>query len=94
MITNDGVPLIPATIAGAYRAWPHYQSLPRPARIRVRYHDPIDPGPWRAMGEDEALPALLLELRRRVERSLLPGVKADLRMNVLYRMPASWPSAT
>jgi 1-acyl-sn-glycerol-3-phosphate acyltransferase len=88
---ETGAPLIPATIAGAYRAWPHFQSLPRPARIRVRYHDPIDPGPWRAMGEDEALPALLAELRRRVERSLLPGVKADLRMNVLYRLPAPWP---
>jgi 1-acyl-sn-glycerol-3-phosphate acyltransferase len=88
---ETGAPLIPATITGAYRAWPHYQSLPRPARIRVRYHEPIDPGPWRAMGEDEALPALLAELRRRVERSLLPGVKADLRMNVLYRLPSPWP---
>jgi 1-acyl-sn-glycerol-3-phosphate acyltransferase len=88
---ETGAPLIPATIAGAYRAWPHYQSLPRPARIRVRYHDPIDPGPWRVKGEDEALPALLAELRRRVDRSLLPGVKADLRMNVLYRLPSPWP---
>ena len=88
---ETGAPLIPATIAGAYRAWPHYQSLPRPARIRVRYHEPIDPGPWRGMGEDDALPALLAELRRRVERSLLPGVKADLRMNVLYRLPSPWP---
>jgi len=88
---ETGAPLIPATIAGAYRAWPHYQSLPRPARIRVRYHDPIDPGPWRDKGEDEALPALLAELRRRVDRSLLPGVKADLRMNVLYRLPSPWP---
>jgi 1-acyl-sn-glycerol-3-phosphate acyltransferase len=88
---ETGAPLVPATIAGAYRAWPHFQSLPRPARIRVRFHDPIDPGPWRAAGEDEALPALLAELRRRVERSLLPGVKADLRMNLLYRLPAPWP---
>ena len=90
---ETGAPLIPATIAGAYRAWPHFQSLPRPARIRVRYHDPIDPAPWRTVGEDQALPALLAELRRRVERSLLPGVKADLRMNVLYRLPSPWPRA-
>ena len=88
---ETGAPLVPATIAGAYRAWPHYQSLPRPARIRVRYHDAIDPAPWRGMGEGEALPALLLELRRRVDRSLLPGVKADLRMNLLYRLPSPWP---
>jgi len=89
---ETGAPLIPATIAGAYRAWPHFQSLPRPARIRVRYHDPIDPGPSRKMAEEEALPALLAELRRRVDRSLLPGVKADLRMNVLYGIPSPWPS--
>src|SRR5262245_34240930 len=30
---ETGAPLIPATIVGAYRAWPHFQSLPRPARI-------------------------------------------------------------
>ena len=47
---ETGAPLVPATIAGAYRAWPHFQSLPRPARIRVRFHDPIDPSPWRASG--------------------------------------------
>src|SRR6185436_1148819 len=51
----------------------------------------IDPSPWRTAGEEEALPALLAELRRRVDRSLLPGVKADLRMNVLYRLPSPWP---
>lgn len=88
---ETGAPLVPATIAGAFRAWPHFQSLPRPARIRVRFHEPLDPAPYRAMAEEEALPALLAELRRRVDRSLLPGVKADLRMNVLYRMPAPWP---
>jgi len=84
-------PLVPATITGAYRAWPHFQSLPKPARIRVRFHDPIDPVPYRGAPETEALDGLLDELRGRVERSLLPGIKADLRMNVLYRMPAPWP---
>jgi 1-acyl-sn-glycerol-3-phosphate acyltransferase len=88
---ETGVPLVPVTITGAFRAWPHYQALPRPARIRVRYHEPIDPGPYRELPEDVALPALLAELRRRVESSLLPGVKADLRRQVLQRMPAPWP---
>jgi 1-acyl-sn-glycerol-3-phosphate acyltransferase len=88
---ETGAPLVPASIAGAYRAWPHFQSLPRPARVRVRYHQPIDPRPYLALPAEEALPSLLTELRRRVDRSLLPGVKADLRMNVLYRMPSPWP---
>ena len=88
---ETGAPLYPATIAGAYRAWPHFQSLPKPARIRVRYHDPIDPAAYRALPEAQGVNALLAELRRRVDRSLQPGVKADLRMNVLFRQPAVFP---
>jgi 1-acyl-sn-glycerol-3-phosphate acyltransferase len=88
---ETGAPLVPATITGAYRAWPHFQSLPKPARVRVRFHDPIDPTPYRRLPEAEALDGLLNELRRRVERSLLPGVKADLRTSVLYRTPPPWP---
>jgi 1-acyl-sn-glycerol-3-phosphate acyltransferase len=88
---ETGALLVPATIAGAYRAWPHFQALPRPARIRVRYHEPIDPAPYRGQPEEVALPALLAELQRRVDRSLQPGVKADLRMMVLYAAPAPPP---
>lgn len=88
---ETGAPLVPASIAGAFRAWPHFQSLPKPARIRVRFHEPIDPAAYAGLSEDEALASLLAELRRRVDRSLLPGVKADLRLNLLYRMPAPWP---
>jgi 1-acyl-sn-glycerol-3-phosphate acyltransferase len=88
---ETGALLVPATIAGAYRAWPHFQALPRPARIRVRYHEAIDPAPYRGQPEEVALPALLAELQRRVDRSLQPGVKADLRMMVLYASPAPPP---
>jgi 1-acyl-sn-glycerol-3-phosphate acyltransferase len=88
---ETGALLVPATIAGAYRAWPHFQALPRPARIRVRFHEPIDPAPYRNQPEEVALPALLAELQRRVDRSLQPGVKADLRMLVLYASPAPPP---
>lgn len=88
---ETGALLVPATIAGAYRAWPHFQALPRPARIRVRYHEAIDPAPYRGQPEEVALPALLAELQRRVDRSLQPGVKADLRMMVLYGSPAPPP---
>lgn len=87
---ETGAPLYPATIAGAFRAWPQSRLLPRPARIKVRYHEPIDTSAWRDEPEEVALPAILEELRRRVERSLLPGVKADFRMNVLYARPSPW----
>ena len=88
---ETGAPLVPATIAGAYRAWPHFQALPRPARIRVRFHEAIDPAPYQALAEEEALARLLAELRRRVERSLSPSVKRDLRLSVIYRRASSWP---
>src|SRR5260221_655064 len=90
---ETGPLLVPVTIAGAYRAWPHFQALPRPARIRVRYHEAIDPAPYRGQPEEVALPALLAELQRRVDRSLQPGVKADLRMMLLYAAPAPLPRA-
>ncbi len=88
---ETGAPLVPATITGAFRAWPYFRALPEPARIRVRYHDPIDPEPYRRLPEDEGVAALLDELRRRVERTLMPGVKADLRIQVLYHTSAPWP---
>jgi 1-acyl-sn-glycerol-3-phosphate acyltransferase len=88
---ETGAALVPATIAGAYRAWPYFRALPKPARIRVRFHQAVDPAAYRGLPEEEAIAALLAELRRRVERTLLPGVKADLRMSVLYRMGAPWP---
>jgi 1-acyl-sn-glycerol-3-phosphate acyltransferase len=90
---ETGALLVPATIAGAYRAWPYFAALPRPARIRVRYHEAIDPALYRDHPEEEALPALLAELQRRVDRSLQPGVKADLRMMLLYAAPAPPPRA-
>ncbi len=88
---ETGAPLVPATIRGAFRAWPYFRALPEPAKIHVRYHDPIDPAPYRALPEEEATAALLVELRRRVERTLLPGVKADRKIEALYRTPAPWP---
>jgi 1-acyl-sn-glycerol-3-phosphate acyltransferase len=88
---ETGAPLVPATIRGAFRAWPYFRALPEPAKIHVRYHDPIDPLPYRSLPEEEATAALLAELRRRVERTLLPGVKADRRIEDLYRTSAPWP---
>jgi 1-acyl-sn-glycerol-3-phosphate acyltransferase len=88
---ETGAPLYPATIRGAFRAWPYFRALPEPAKIHVRYHDPIDPGAYRSLPPDEACDALLAELRRRVDRTLLPGVKADRKIDALYRTSAPWP---
>jgi 1-acyl-sn-glycerol-3-phosphate acyltransferase len=88
---ETGAPLVPATIRGAFRAWPHFRALPGLATIRVRYHDPIDPAPFRSAPPEEGVRELLGELRRRVERTLLPGVKADRKIEALWRTSAPWP---
>jgi 1-acyl-sn-glycerol-3-phosphate acyltransferase len=88
---ETGTPVYPATIRGAFRAWPYFRALPEPAKIHVRYHDPIDPLAYRALPLDAASDALLDELRLRVDRTLLPGVKADARIEALYRTSAPWP---
>ena len=38
---STGAPIIPATITGAYRAWPPGQRLPRPSPIKVLFGRPI-----------------------------------------------------
>jgi len=50
----------------------------------VRFHPPIDPAVYRELPEEEAVDAMMAEWRRRVERSLNPGVKADDRISRLY----------
>ena len=88
---ETGAPLYPATIRGAFRAWPYLRALPEPAKIHVCYHDPIDPADYRSLPPDAACDAVLAELRRRVDRTLLPGVKADRKIEALYRTSAPWP---
>ena len=38
-----GVPVVPITISGARRAWPLERRLPRPGKIVITYHPPIEP---------------------------------------------------
>lgn len=43
MALRTGVPIVPVTVAGARRCWPRERPLPRPGRVVVQYHPPIDP---------------------------------------------------
>ena len=38
-----GVPVLPVSIAGAWQAWPPHHRFPRPGRVTVTFHAPIDP---------------------------------------------------
>lgn len=39
---THGVPIVPVTIKGAERVWPVGQILPRPGKVSVTYHPPIE----------------------------------------------------
>lgn len=40
---RTGAPIVPATICGAFEAWPFGQALPAPRPIAVRFGRPVDP---------------------------------------------------
>ncbi|MGE5323677.1 MAG: AMP-binding protein [Actinomycetota bacterium] len=43
--THLQAPIVPVALEGFYQAWPRNQMLPRRARLRVRFGDPIAPPP-------------------------------------------------
>ncbi len=60
---QGGVPIIPVIIEGAHQAWPRRELLPRPARIRVLFGQPL------LVGRESALPG----------RTLVGRLEAELR---------------
>jgi 1-acyl-sn-glycerol-3-phosphate acyltransferase len=67
-----GAPVVPVTIAGAFEAWPPQRRLPRPGRITITYHAPLD-GSALAPGTDrKARPEILMALARQQIVSKLP----------------------
>ena len=89
---ESGAPIVPVTIGGAMRAWPKWKLLPRPAKIVVRYHDPI-----RLSEEERAANRDNREFQRQVtervatsvNRSLLPSIHGAESLEHWYRQPPS-----
>ena len=38
---RSGAPIVPVSVAGAFRVWPRFRRLPGPGRIAVMYHPPV-----------------------------------------------------
>src|SRR5262245_25873620 len=89
---ESGAPIVPVTIGGAMRAWPKWKLLPRPAKIIVRYHEPI-----RLSEEERAANRDNREFQRQViervamsvNRSLLPSIHGAESLEHWYRQPPS-----
>jgi 1-acyl-sn-glycerol-3-phosphate acyltransferase len=68
-----GAPVVPVTIVGAFEAWPIGRRLPRPGRIAVTYHAPLDGSALPPEADRKARPELLMALARERIASALPA---------------------
>jgi 1-acyl-sn-glycerol-3-phosphate acyltransferase len=68
-----GAPVVPVTIAGAFEAWPIGRRLPRPGRIAITYHAPLDGSDLPPEADRKARPELLMALARERIASALPA---------------------
>jgi len=68
-----GAPVVPVTIVGAFEAWPAGRRLPRPGRIAITYHAPLDGSALPPDADRKARPELLMALARERIGSVLPA---------------------
>jgi len=89
---DSGAPIVPVTIGGAYRAWPKWRLLPKPAKIVVRFHEPI------FLNEEERIARrddknyhreLMDRFARTVNKSLIPALRGAESVERWYHQPPS-----
>jgi 1-acyl-sn-glycerol-3-phosphate acyltransferase len=68
-----GATVVPVTIAGAFEAWPAQRRLPRPGRVAITYHAPLDGSVLPAAVDRKARPELLMAVVRERIASGLPA---------------------
>jgi len=66
-------PVVPVTIVGAFEAWPAQRRLPRPGRVAITYHAPLDGAALPSDAHRKARPELLMALVRERIASGLPA---------------------
>src|SRR5215475_5059838 len=74
---DSGAAIVPVTIGGAYRAWPKWRLLPKPAKIVVRYHEPIrlDENERIARHDDKSYQREIMDrFAKIINRSLVPAL--------------------
>ena len=57
-------PVVPVTIVGAFDAWPTGRRFPRPGRVTITYHAPLDAKALPPDADRKARPELLMALVR------------------------------
>ncbi len=85
-------PIVPVTIGGASRAWPKWKLLPKPAKLIVRFHEPLtlDATEIAARGaEKEFHQEVMQRVATRINRSLQPALHEAAQLERLYAQPPS-----
>jgi 1-acyl-sn-glycerol-3-phosphate acyltransferase len=89
---ESGAPIIPVTIGGAYRAWPKWKRMLKPAKIVIRYHEPITISEVdrEARGQDKEFHQEVMErIAGSINRSLTPSLRGADSIEQWYRQPPS-----
>jgi 1-acyl-sn-glycerol-3-phosphate acyltransferase len=68
-----GAPVVPVTIAGAHEAWPVGRRVPRPGRITITYHAPLDESVLPPGADRRARPEIMMALVRERIGAALPA---------------------
>lgn len=92
LAVETGAAIVPVTIGGAYRAWPKWKLLPKPAKIIVRYHEPIQLHETdRAARRDdkEFHQQVMQQIAERINRSLTPSLRVHDAYERWYSQPPS-----
>jgi 1-acyl-sn-glycerol-3-phosphate acyltransferase len=85
-------PIVPVTIGGASRAWPKWKLLPKPAKLVVRFHEPLtfNAAEIAARGEEKEFhQEVMSRVASRINRSLQPALHGATQLERLYAQPPS-----
>lgn len=89
---ETGAAIVPITIGGASRAWPKHRLLPKPAKIVVRYHQPIYLSETERAEhrDDRSFQHQVIErVAASINRSLAPALRGAAQFEKWYAQPPS-----
>lgn len=89
---ESGAPIVPITIGGASRAWPKWKLLPKPAKLVVRFHEPLQLNPTECAERrtDKTFhQEVMQQVAARINRSLRPALHVANQLEKWYAQPPS-----
>jgi 1-acyl-sn-glycerol-3-phosphate acyltransferase len=90
LAVDTGAPIVPVTIGGANRAWPKWRLLPKPAKIVVRFHAPIQLDQKERLErrhDREYLNQVMGQVAASINRSLKPSLREAEGLERWYQQP-------